>query len=374
MEGKGFLDRSIADPLALICRQDEKGTDAPLRVAVGELASAEVDRADSGAVLDDEIVLSPGHGHPGAQLPDRLDRGRARVAVLLVERQEALDLHAVQQRELLFPDFLKADAVHHFLRARVREPEACFDHSGGLVGREMRVVDLDIVGKGDLSLKAFKAIARFLAEDPRLRDREIAFRRFVRQTVCRPVALKADVPVRDELDIVNRSPGRLKSFGHGSDIIPVGLHVEGPHIREDQARVVGFQKLFKHDLAQSVDHGAVELAEDLEHRLDHHVIVKQPEIAYLHKLLPDRHFPDSPAAEEDDKIHMFFLNALIITGRCGASSARSIGAAGRQCGGFRAAQDHDNTIFVRTVRRSAPGNNCPLTGTGRQPGMRRSRR
>lgn len=101
----------------------------------------------------------------------------------------------------------------------------------------------------------------------------------------------------------------LKQIGEPSDVIPVCLLIKRPQIGEDHAGQVGLYKLIENHLPDAVAGCAVKGAEDLDHRLDRHMIVEQPQTGTLHQFLAHRHFANSGISDQDDKLYAFTPSA-----------------------------------------------------------------
>lgn len=112
------------------------------------------------------------------------------------------------------------------------------------------------------------------------------------QTVFRDIAGKPHLLGSDKLNIIELCPGRVEELFDMFDIGPVFRGVEIPHIGKDQAILIRGGKFLKDNVAQAVDSLWIEAAENLQHRLDHHVVVKQAESGNFGERLSYAHFSD----------------------------------------------------------------------------------
>ena len=209
----------------------------------------------------------------------------------------------MQQVKLILTDLLESHRLRQAVLTLIRQMKMLLDHPRDLRRLEVGVVDLDIVRKRDLPIAALQAILCLLAHHAVLGDREVALGWLVEKTIFRLVALDSNRSVRDKLDVVHGPAGRLEAVGHALEVVPVALQVKCPHEGEDHPLKIRLQKRLEDIVAKLRDELADVSPEDLDHGLDHHMIVKQPEIGDLPKFLADGHFPDSTAADQYDQIH-----------------------------------------------------------------------
>ena len=119
----------------------------------------------------------------------------------------------------------------------------------------------------------------------------------MKKAVLGLVPFKPYRPVRHKLDVVNGPAGGLEFVGNVLNIIPILLHVKRPHVGEDHPLKIGLQKRLKDVLTKLVDKRTHAPSEQLDDRLDGHMVMKQPEVGYLHELLADGHLSDRAGAD-----------------------------------------------------------------------------
>ena len=116
------------------------------------------------------------------------------------------------------------------------------------------------------------------------------------QPVSRFVPLKAHFQGCAQLHLVDFPALLPENIRNMPDIVPIRLHIEGPHEGKDHTLIVTLHKLVEDHLPQLLGYTPIERTENLDHRFDHHMIVKQPKAGLLHQLLSHRHLSDSGIA------------------------------------------------------------------------------
>ena len=97
------------------------------------------------------------------------------------------------------------------------------------------------------------------------------------QTVFCGIALEAHFLRGDQLHVVDILFLQSENGLDVLQIVPVRLHIKCPHKGEDHAVVVTFGELLEDHVAQPLDDVTPEGTEYLQHGLDHHVVVEQPQ-------------------------------------------------------------------------------------------------
>ena len=159
------------------------------------------------------------------------------------------------------------------------------------------------MGPRDLAWQADAAVFFVRAEQELVGRREVAFRRLFRQPVFAPVAREPDRLRRDQLDVVERRSVRREDLLHVLDVRPVFGGIEGEEKGEDHTVPIRFGELREDRLAERIHGGPVVGSEHRDHRLDRHVVVKEPQIGDLRELLSDGHLAGRRVAEEKDQLH-----------------------------------------------------------------------
>lgn len=141
----------------------------------------------------------------------------------------------------------------------------------------------------------------------------VALGGFIGAAVFGGVALEADIHGGDELHAVEFCAIGFEDFYDGVDILPVGGDVEGPYVGEYHAVVVCFGKFLEYCAAEFINDGVVVMAEQLDDGLDGHMIMEEPEVGDLCKLLADGHLAHRAFAYYENEFHMSCLPAMVFS-------------------------------------------------------------
>jgi len=126
----------------------------------------------------------------------------------------------------------------------------------------------------------------------------VSLGRLLPQAILGAVALQTNLLGSDQFHNVHRAALLFENLAQPGHIVPVRLFAEGPHIGENHAVVVRPGEFLKHHLAQPVHRLAIIGAEELDHRLDAHVVVEQFHGCNLRQLLAHSHLAHSLSATQ----------------------------------------------------------------------------
>jgi hypothetical protein len=101
----------------------------------------------------------------------------------------------------------------------------------------------------------------------------------------------------DKLHIIEFRSIRLKYPLDMLQIRPFRRQIKIHHHCKNHPVIIGGGIVFENYVTDFRDGFSVESAENLYHRLDGHVIVKEPQVGYLHQFLTDCHFPNGSVTD-----------------------------------------------------------------------------
>ena len=160
-----------------------------------------------------------------------------------------------------------------------------------------------IIWKGDLTGIADASIVLVITNQPFIRCGNITLGCLVLQPIIRAVTLQTNRLWCDQLYIVYIFFRKAEDFLDMPNVFPVRRHIKSPHVGKDQAILFRFGEFLKNNFTDSVNCRPIERTEDLQHRLDHHVVVEQAQAGDLRQLLTHGHLAHGGIADDDNKLH-----------------------------------------------------------------------